>query len=196
MRMRSVETGAGYTPEMAPTRTLASAAKSTRIRAYPEVCMDGKRELLRHVVATIAYRGGKALRGAPAGFGQFRAAAGSRSAVEILDHLGDLFDWGTELAAREGAWREVKSADWEVAEARFFSGLARLDAVLSVPDELRCSEEKLFQGPLADSLTHIGQIAMLRRLAAAPVRGENYARADIAAGRVGAEQSAPRREFD
>lgn len=158
--------------------------------------MEGKRELLRHVVATIAYRGGKALRDAPEGFGGFRAAPGSRSALEILDHLGDLFEWGTELAAREGAWREVKSADWETARERFFAGLQKLDAALSGPDELRSSEEKIFQGPLADSLTHIGQIAMLRRLASAPVRGENYARAEIAAGRVGAEQAAPRREFD
>ena len=54
----------------------------------------------------------------------------------------------------------------------------------------------MFQGPIADALTHIGQIGMMRRMAGAPVRGENYFKADIAAGRVGAEQSAPRFEFD
>jgi hypothetical protein len=37
---------------------------------------------------------------------------------------------------------------------------------------------------------------MLRRLAGAPIRGENYSRSDIVAGRVGPEQTAPRREFD
>lgn len=37
---------------------------------------------------------------------------------------------------------------------------------------------------------------MLRRLAGAPVREENYFKADIAAGRVGREQGAARVELD
>ena len=57
------------------------------------------------------------------------------------------------------------------------------------------TDEKLFQGPIADALTHVGQLAMMRRAAGAPVKGENYFVADITVGRVGQEQTAPKREF-
>ena len=156
----------------------------------------GARALLRHVVATIAYRGGKALRGAQPGFGEFRAGPGSRSAVEILGHVGDLFEWAIHLAAGEHVWDEAGSRDWDGEVERFFDGMGRLDAVLGSSTPLECSEERLFQGPFADALTHIGQIALLRRLHGAPVRGENYFKADVVSGRVGPDQAPPRREFD
>jgi hypothetical protein len=37
---------------------------------------------------------------------------------------------------------------------------------------------------------------MLRRLAGAPIRGENYAKATITAGTIGISQTAPAHEFD
>jgi hypothetical protein len=80
--------------------------------------------------------------------------------------------------------------------ARFFAALKEFDSYLASQAPLGFPSEKLFQGPVADALTHVGQIAILRRLAGAPVRGENYFKADITAGRVGAEQSGPRVEFD
>ena len=153
-----------------------------------------ERAFLRHTVATLAYRGGKVLRGAPSGFAEFRAAPGSRSAGEILAHLGDLFDWTIVLADARHAWRDSPSVSWEAGSARFFDGLARVDARLAAAP-LRCPAGKLFQGPIADAVTHVGQIAMLRRLAGAPVRGENYFKAGIETGRVGPEQLEPGFEF-
>jgi hypothetical protein len=158
--------------------------------------MDGRRELLRHTLATLAYRGGKALRGSPPGFESFRAAPGSRSAGEILAHVGDLFDWAVSIVEGRQAWQNSEPGDWPAEVARFFGGLGRLDALLGRSEALAVSEELLFQGPVADAFTHIGQIAMLRRLAGGAVRGENYFRAEIVAGRVGAEQAPPKREFD
>jgi hypothetical protein len=154
------------------------------------------RDLLRHTLATLAYRGGKAVRGAPAGFSDFRVKEGSRRAGDILVHVCDLFDWAISLAAGAEAWHNSARQGWDQDVARFFGGLEALDRRLASPAPLACTSEQLFQGPIADALTHIGQIAMLRRLAGSPVRGENYLRADIVAGRVGAEQSTPRREFD
>jgi hypothetical protein len=154
-----------------------------------------ERELLRHTVATLAYRGGKTLRGAPPGFAEFRAAEGSRSAGEILAHVGDLLDWAIVLADGNHAWNDSPALSAEAGAARFFDGLARLDARLSA-GPLRCPAGKLFQGPLADALGHVGQIAMLRRLAGSPVRGENYFKARIAPGRVGPEQLEAGFEFD
>jgi hypothetical protein len=155
------------------------------------------REFLRHTLATLAYRGGKATAGAPAAFGGFRAGEGSRSASEILAHVCDLLDWALTYA-RDGRheWHDVPPGAWEDDRARFFAGLAALDALLASGTPLGIGAEKLFQGPIADALTHVGQIAMLRRLAGVAVRGENYLRADIVSGRVGPEQSAPRREFE
>ena len=153
-------------------------------------------ELLRHTVATLAYRGGKAVRGAPAGFDSFRAAPGSRSAGEILAHVGDLFDWALSLARGAHAWHDSAPQTWEQEVSRFFTGVAAFDAELAQARTLGCSEEALFQGPIADALAHVGQIAMLRRLAGSPVRGENYFKADIQVGRVGADQAPSRVEFD
>jgi hypothetical protein len=154
------------------------------------------RELLRHTVATVAYRGGKTLRGAPADFSEFRVKAGSRSAGEILAHIGDVLDWALSLAKGAEAWRDSRPQSWDADAARFFAALQTLDAYLASTAPLACRVEEMFQGPIADALTHIGQIAMLRRLAGAPIRGENYMRAEIVAGRVGPEQSRPHREFD
>lgn len=158
---------------------------------------DSSRGMLRHAVATLAYRGGKALAGAPEGFGGFRAGEGTRTPGEILAHLGDLLDWALLLAA-EGrhAWRDSPALPWDAGVERFFRGLAQLDDVLASGAPLGSAAETLFQGPVADALAHVGQIAMLRRMAGAPVRGENYFRAEIAAGRVGPEQPGARVEFD
>ena len=158
--------------------------------------MDAKREFLRHTLATLAYRGGKAVRGAPEGFAAFTAGPGSRSAGQILAHVGDLFDWALSIARGQEAWRDSAPLPWEQEAARFHAALQAFDEYLASEQSLATTPEKLFQGPVADALTHVGQIALLRRLAAAPVRGENYFRAEIAAGRVGPEQAGPRREFD
>ncbi len=110
--------------------------------------------------------------------------------------MGDLFDWAHSLAQGEAVWHDSRPLSWDAELARFFAALKKFDNYLASPEPLRCSSEGLFQGPIADALTHIGQIAMLRRLAGCPIKGENYFKAEIIAGRVGSEQAAPRREFD
>jgi hypothetical protein len=153
------------------------------------------RELLRHTVSTVAYRGGKALRGAPESFAAFRNAESSRTPAQILAHMGDLYDWALSLASGQQKWQDSEPLPWEQEVARFFAAVKKFDDYLASGEPLHDSVEKLFQGAVADSLTHIGQLTMLRRLAGAPIRGENYHKAEIAVGRVGADQAAPRREF-
>ena len=150
---------------------------------------------LRHTLATLAYRGGKAVRDAPSGFSEFSAGPSSRSAGQILAHIGDLLDWGLSLAQGQQRWQDSPPHAWADDVARFHAGLATLDAYLASGAPMACTSEKLFQGPIADALTHVGQIAFLRRLAGSPVKGENYFRADVEAGRVGAAQAPPKREF-
>ena len=157
---------------------------------------DNKREMLRHTAATLAYRGGKVLRDAPAGFAGYRASETSRTPGEILAHLGDLLDWALSMAEGKQAWRDSKSLTWEQGTDRFFGALRAFDDYLASNEPLGVSEERLFQGPVADALTHVGQIAMLRRMAGGAIRGENYFKAEIEVGRVGSEQAAPRMEFD
>lgn len=153
------------------------------------------REYLRHSVATLAYRGGKVLRDAPATLGAFTIGATSRTPSQILAHIGDLLDWAVSLARGAQVWHDSTPAAWPDDVARFFAGLATLDEYLASDSPLGCAPERLFQGPIADALTHVGQLAMLRRVAGSPVRAENYFRADIVAGRVGVDQTPPRREF-
>jgi len=156
----------------------------------------GKRELLRHAVATLAYRGAKAIRNAPPELAQFRVGDETRTPIQILAHLGDLLEWGVSLAEGNQKWNVATPGTWHTESARFFSALGRLDECLATDRPLGCKPEKLLQGPVADALTHVGQIMMLRRLARAPVRSENYAIAEIVPGRVTDDQAAAKFEFD
>lgn len=157
--------------------------------------LDSKRELLRHTVATLAYRGGKAVRNAPAGFAEFHAGEGVRTPGQILAHIGDLFDWALSSAMGQEKWNNAKLQPWEQEVARFFAALTKFDEFLASGEPVQVPLENLFQGPIADALTHVGQIAILRRMAGAPVKGENYYVADIKVGRVGADQANPNHEF-
>lgn len=155
---------------------------------------DHALEMLRHTLATVAYRGSRAVDGAPADFAHFRVAATSRTPAEILAHIGDLLDWARALADGEHKWQDSTPLPWGQELDRFFTGLSNLDERLA-SGGVAVPATSLFQGPIADALTHIGQLAMLRRLAGSPVRGENYFKANIVAGRVGPEQSSPRKSF-
>jgi hypothetical protein len=158
--------------------------------------MDPKCELLRHALATIAYRGGKAVRSAPASFADFTAGDSSRTPVQILAHMGDLFDWALSIARGSMKWKASTPLDWDAEVGRFFASLGALDEYLASAEALGSSAEQIFQGPIADALTHVGQLTMLRRLAGAPIRSENYFVASIAIGQVGPGQALPKREFD
>jgi hypothetical protein len=157
--------------------------------------MDEKRALLRHTVATVAYRGGKAVREAPAGFAAYSPDGSPRTPAAILAHLGDLFDWALTQAKGAEAWNDSPPLEWDREIERFFSAIQRFDDYLASDAPLAATPERLFQGAVADALTHVGQIAMLRRLGGARMKSENYSRAEIVAGRVGSEQTPARKEF-
>lgn len=157
---------------------------------------DTKREMLRHTVATLAYRGGKAVRGASDSFADLKASQSTRTPGEILAHIGDLLDWALSIAEGNETWNNAEPLPWSKEIERFHAALTKFDQYLGSDRELSASCERIFQGPIADALTHVGQLAMLRRLAGEPMKGENYSRAKIEAGRVGADQAHPKREFD
>jgi hypothetical protein len=154
------------------------------------------RDLLRHCLATIAYRAGKVLRDVPESFAKFQPPEKARTPEQILAHIGDLFDWALAIAKGQTAWKDSPPLPWAQEVERFFAALKRFDDYLASDEALHASPEKLFQGPVADALNHVGQIAILRRLAGVPMKGENYFKAEIAAGRVGPDQATPKREFD
>jgi hypothetical protein len=156
----------------------------------------GKRALLRHAVATLAYRGAKAIRNADDSFATFRAGDSSRTPLALVAHLGDLLEWAVSLAEGQQRWQPTAPTSWDAERTRFLAALARFDEFLASNQPLGRSPERLLQGPVADALTHVGQLMMMRRMANQPVRSENYAIADIVAGRVSLEQSAPKFEFD
>ena len=156
------------------------------------------RLFLRHALATLAYRAGKVVRGTPPAFGQFRVTPDSRSCVEVLAHMGDLMDWVLRMVEGDPRWTTAAPLAWEAEIARFFASVKALDDHLASGAPIRFDAGRVFQGGIADALTHTGQLAMLRRLAGCKMKGESYAKADIAIGRVGIEQTAPdpRFEFD
>ena len=164
--------------------------------AAKEIHADAARATLRHTLATLAYRGGKSVRNAPATFAHFKASASTRTPVQIVAHIGDVMDWGLSIAKGQQAWKNSEPLVWDAEVSRFFSTIQAFDDYLASSEPLHGSVEKLFQGPIADALTHVGQLSMLRRIAGAEIRGENYFQAEIQAGRVGPDQAQPRREFD
>ena len=157
---------------------------------------DERREMLRHTVATLAYRGAKAVRHAPESFADFKASPTTRTPAQILAHIGDLMDWALSIAQGNESWHNSEPLPWSQEVDRFHAALTKLDEYLASNGELSATCERMFQGPIADALTHVGQIAMLRRLAGEPIKGENYSRAKIESGRVGEDQEKPVREFE
>lgn len=150
----------------------------------------------RHSLATLAYRAGKTLRGVSQDFGGFKLDPKTRTPLEILAHMNDLFDWALHLAEGRHTWHDSSPSSWDEEVERLFEGLERLDRRLADPAPTGFPIESIFQGPIADALCHTGQLAMLRRLAGEPIRGENYFKAEIETGRLGADQAKPTYEFD
>ncbi len=155
--------------------------------------MNEKRELVRHTIAVLAYRAARALDGAPDNFAIFDGCG--RQPIKILAHMGDLFDWA--LSSVQGSERWHNSTPLPLAEekARFFAALKAFDDYLASDQPLHAAAEPLFQGPIADAFTHVGQLAMMRRLAGSPTCGENFFVAKIAAGQVRAVQPAAVQPF-
>jgi hypothetical protein len=157
--------------------------------------MDTARPFLRHALATLAYRAGKVIRSGSEATAGFDAGAGCRTPVEIVAHWGDILSWALRLAEGNERWIGSEPASWDTEVERFYSTLKQLDDYLASDAPLHAPAASLLQGPIADALTHVGQLAMLLRLAGTPVKGENYYKAAIVAGRVGREQEAPAYEF-
>jgi hypothetical protein len=155
--------------------------------------MDEKRELLRHTLAALAYRAARALDGAPDSFAGFAGAG--RMPVQILAHMGDLFDWALTAAVGKEQWNARRPSQWKQEKQRFFESLGAFDAFLASGGEVKAPIERLLQGPVADALTHVGQLAMMRRLSGSPIHGENFYLAAVAVGQVRAAQPAPVQPF-
>jgi hypothetical protein len=156
---------------------------------------DPARKLFRHTLATLAYRASKAIADMPASFADFHAGEETRTPGEILAHMGDLFDWALSAAKGKETWHDSKPLAWHKEIERFFASLKSFDDFLASDQPVHAAYENLFQGPLADALTHVGQLSILRRLAGAAVRPENFYIAEVTAGRVGADQAKPKKEF-
>jgi len=156
---------------------------------------NSNRHMLRHALATLAYRGSKTVRGATEEFAPFHATESCRTPAQLLAHLGDLLDWSLAQAKGGAKWQESPVLPWDEGKQRFFASLKAFDDYLASDAPLQFRAEKLLQGPIADAFTHVGQIAILRRIAGIPIRGENMVVAEITEGRVGEDQAAPRHEF-
>jgi hypothetical protein len=92
-------------------------------------------------------------------------------------------------------WHSSEPRAWAEEKQRFLRRSKPLTPFWRPAEPLHASVERLLQGPVADALTHVGQLAMLRRLAGSPTRGENFFAAEIKAGQVGADQPAAARPF-
>jgi hypothetical protein len=153
------------------------------------------RAFLRHTIATLAYRCSKTLRDAPADFALFKTEQTVNTPLFLLSHIADLLEWALTATRGQPKYPATVIGDWQLEKRRFYAALKALDDFLASEVVIDVSLEKIFQGPIADALTHTGQLALLRRMAGSPIKGENYFVADITTGLVSEDQPAPRREF-
>lgn len=152
--------------------------------------------MLRHALATLAYRTVKALRDAPARFPEFDPGKGVRGPHRLIAHMASDLEFARATLTGE-PYEGQKPSTWHADLDHFWEELARLDALLaSTPPLAGDAATRLLQGPIADAITHAGQLAMLRRLAGSPVPGENFRVADIEIGRVGPQQARPVKPFE
>lgn len=153
--------------------------------------MTESRRLLRHFLGALAYRAQKALRGAPAGFGEFRAGANVRTPHELVWHMTGVVGYARTML-HGGDFAPPRLATFEDEVARFHATLEALRDDFTDPLLVaRISDEQFLQGPLSDAMTHAGQLAMLRRLAGEPVPSENFIFANVSADNVGPLQPEP-----
>lgn len=155
--------------------------------------MNDERALLRHFLAALAYRTQKALRGAPATFGSFRAAPNARTPHELLCHMNSVLGYATTFFLG-GSYRVPALPTLAEEVDRFHSTLAELARLVAEAfDWTSISPEQLLQGPLSDAMTHAGQLALLRRLEGHPVPPENFVFAQIDPTNLGPNQPQPTR---
>jgi LSD1 subclass zinc finger protein len=155
-----------------------------------------ERTILRHLLATMTYRATRTFQNAPSEFGTFRAHGTSRTPVQILSHMADLCDWALSMVKGAETWRDAVPQHWDAELSRFYSSVRNLEDYLAGPSHITCSVCRLIQGPIADAIAHVGQLAMLRRISGNPTHAENFYKADIEAGQVGPNQPAPRKLLD
>lgn len=153
--------------------------------------MTPSRQLLRHFLAVLAYRTQKVLRGAPATFSDFRPADNVRTPHELMWHMTGLIGYArTMLHGGEYAPPRLQLFESEVA--RFHAVLQSLsDDFADDTLRARITDEQFLQGPLSDAMTHVGQLAMLRRLEGTPVPSENFIFAQISSDNLSAAQPLP-----
>lgn len=149
---------------------------------------DTRTVMLRRALATLAYRTAKALRDAPAEFSGFEPGHGVRTPHALIVHMASVIQFARTGLTGEARERIVPST-WEADRDRFWNELEALDRALAAGIEFEEeAAERTLQGPIADAITHAGQLAMLRRMAGSPISGENFRAADIRTGRVGPDQ--------
>lgn len=155
-------------------------------------------DMVRHMLATLAYRLQTAVRGAPTGFESFDAGHGVRTPAKLIRHMSHVLKYAHRHLSADADVESPDELPFEKEVERFHELLARVDNDLKTASAWADDEilMQLIQGPLSDAMTHAGQLAMLRRLAGSPVRGQSFSAADIKAGQVGQEQSEPRKLFD
>ncbi len=152
--------------------------------------MSEKSEILRHFLASIAYHATKAIKNAPDDYPELDIGKGVRTPRHILHHVTGVLSYAHSFYEHYDT-THFEYKPWEEEVAHFYETLSNLDSSMKERRPREVTEEQLLQGPLSDSMAHVGQLLMLRRMADSPVPSENFIHAEIRIGAVGPEQTEP-----
>lgn len=147
-------------------------------------------QLLRHTLATLAYRANRVLADAPEGFGDFDAGQGVMTPRKMVNHMSMILAYAKSRLTGEEFQRPTEVDDWSMEVDRFYETVSALDKAAEAG--FRADGEmvlRMLQGPILDALTHVGQLSLLRRLAGSPTPKDNYIKAQIELGKTGKDQA-------
>lgn len=142
----------------------------------------GGAETLRCYLAGLVFRFEHVTAGTGEEFAKFEAGHGVRTPQQIVRHMT-----GLVLLARdqfeEVAGRRPEPLPWPEEKSRFVATVWDFDTLVSKGSGLRedrsiPSMAHVWNGPLSDLMTHVGQLATLRRLAGDPVPAVRYSQVD------------------
>ena len=137
---------------------------------------------IRHILATIGYRFNKTVTAVDIAFGDFEAGNDAKKPSEIIHHITQILFFAKKVFG-DDIPSKIELLSYPEEIARFYKILNELDLLVCDVIIRDLPYYKLIQGPLADILSHVGQLALLRRLYGSPIAAEDFMEADIQSGR-------------
>ncbi len=140
--------------------------------------MNQNSHFIQHFLKVLSYRFEKAIHNAAESYPKHASGHGIRTPLELLGHMNGVLEFAISSLKNQPR-RNIPEQSWQEQITLYYEKLKELNQLMQENSFDTDTLERILQGPLADAMTHIGQLAMMRRLANSAIAGENYFAADM-----------------